>query len=190
MLLTVCTLRTPYHRNISLSALILGVHATLFFMCFTSLWAQRKTRSRHAYAWMSYISLLFILGSITNGIDMRLSQVVFVDYRSYPAGPAAFTATTYTVPINILCTAACMIGGWLQDALLVRLPCFFNVLLTAHLRLVSSHIDIPIPRYCISSVVRHGRSYYHLYRLHWCVFCRFLLWSSANSCTQLCRAFS
>jgi len=96
-----------------------GVHATLFFLCFTQLWAQRKSRPRSSYAWMAYISALFILGSVANGIDMHMGQVIFVDNRTYPGGPGAYASTTFTVPINIICTIACVIGAWLQDALLI-----------------------------------------------------------------------
>ena len=97
-----------------------GIHVALFILCFNCLWEAKKTRPRYAYAWMTYITLLFLLGSLANAIDMRMSQMIFVDNRDFPGGPGAYAVTTYTVPINILCTAACVIGGWLQDALLVR----------------------------------------------------------------------
>ncbi|KAH8101399.1 hypothetical protein BXZ70DRAFT_891770 [Cristinia sonorae] len=96
-----------------------GVHATLFFLCLSQLLAQRKARPRRSYALIAYISLLFILGSLANGIDMRMGQSIFVDNRDYPGGPGAYAPTTFTVPINVICTAACVIGAWLQDALML-----------------------------------------------------------------------
>ncbi|THH30171.1 hypothetical protein EUX98_g4015 [Antrodiella citrinella] len=96
-----------------------GIHVALFFLCFNHLWTQRKRRPRRTYAWLAYISALFILGSVSNGIDMHMGQVIFVDNRNFPGGPGAFASTIFTVPVNIICTAACVIGGWLQDALLI-----------------------------------------------------------------------
>ncbi|TCD68583.1 hypothetical protein EIP91_010372 [Steccherinum ochraceum] len=96
-----------------------GVHATLCFICLSYFWAQRRNRPRQSYAWMMYISMIFILGSIANAMDMRMSQVIFVDNRNFPGGPGAYATTTFTVPVNIVCTAACVIGGWFMDALLI-----------------------------------------------------------------------
>lgn len=55
---------------------------------------------------------------------MYQSQFVFVDNRDFPAGPAAFAILSQTNRLNIVCTAVCIIGGWLQDALLVGLVYF------------------------------------------------------------------
>ncbi|TCD68584.1 hypothetical protein EIP91_010373 [Steccherinum ochraceum] len=93
-----------------------GVHATLFFLCLSYFWSQRKSNPRHTYVWMGYITALFVLGSIANAMDMRMGQVIFVDNRHYPGGPWAFMETTYTVPVNVVC---CVIGGWLMDGLLI-----------------------------------------------------------------------
>ncbi|TCD68585.1 hypothetical protein EIP91_010374 [Steccherinum ochraceum] len=102
-----------------LAYLAYGVHATLFFTCLTYLWPQRRANPRQTYGWITYISILFTLGSIANGVDMHMGQVIFVDNWNYPGGPGAFSRTVFTVPVNILCTGACAVGGWFMDALLI-----------------------------------------------------------------------
>lgn len=114
---------------------------------------------------------------MANGVDMRGSQIIFVDNRNFPGGPAAYTSTTYSEPINLMCTAACVIGGWLQDALLVWLFCSLFLqctlaLLSTHFRSILLRTDIPFPRDCISSVVDHCRSYRHFCCFRRCVLCR------------------
>ncbi|TCD68582.1 hypothetical protein EIP91_010371 [Steccherinum ochraceum] len=96
-----------------------GVHVTLFFICLNMLWSQRKARPRQTYTWIAYIVLLFILGSLANGINMKVNVLMFVNNRDYPGGPTAYDKATFSVPINLICTSACILGAWLQDALLL-----------------------------------------------------------------------
>ena len=97
----------------------IGVHVTLFLLCLNNLWTQRKENPKWAYSWIAYIVILFIFGSMANALDMHIGQSIFVDNRNFPGGPAAYNTATFSAPVNVLCTAACTIGGWFQDALLV-----------------------------------------------------------------------
>ncbi|KAH8101397.1 hypothetical protein BXZ70DRAFT_891760 [Cristinia sonorae] len=96
-----------------------GVHVTMFFLCLSMLWGQRKTRPRQTYVWIAYIVILFILGSLANGINMKVNVLMYVDNRDYPGGPTAYDKDTFSVPINLICTTACILGAWFQDALLL-----------------------------------------------------------------------
>ena len=71
---------------------------------------------------MLYITLLFILGSIGNGIDMFHTQDAFVNNRNYPGGPVQFQIEKF-YPYNTAASAVYTMGSWFTMGFLVRLSC-------------------------------------------------------------------
>lgn len=128
------------------------------------LWSQRKARPRQTYTWIAYIVLLFILGSLANGINMKVNVLMFVNNRDYPGGPTAYDKATFSVPINLICTSACILGAWLQDALLVC-SCSQSNSLGAD-GVVAA---LPILRHPPSNMVDDGGPHLSLHRIYRCV---------------------
>lgn len=96
---------------------------TLFILCFIVWWRGRCATPRTAYIMLSFISIVFILGSIGNATAMRMLQLTYVDDRKYPGGPAAFEALYGSTPVNVAGTAAYALIAWFTDGLLVS--CMF-----------------------------------------------------------------
>jgi len=96
-----------------------GVHATLFFLCLTLLWEERRKKPKATWAWISYITMIFILGSIGNGANMFLNQDAFVNHRSYPGGPGQFEIEQYDLTYNAVDTVVYITGTWFTDGLLI-----------------------------------------------------------------------
>lgn len=64
------------------------------------------------------MTVLFIIGSISAGLNMSMVKIIFLDNRNYPGGPAAFATQILSLP-NLVCAACAVIGSWLADGLLV-----------------------------------------------------------------------
>ena len=97
---------------------ITGVHLTLYFTCLALFWEDRKREDRRTWPWITYMTVLFITGSISTGLNMFMVKLIFLDNRNYPGGPAAFATQVLSLP-NLVCAACAVIGGWLADGLLV-----------------------------------------------------------------------
>ncbi|TCD66342.1 hypothetical protein EIP91_001446 [Steccherinum ochraceum] len=96
-----------------------GVHATLFFLCLTLLWEERKRKPREAWIWIGYISILFTVGSIGNGANMFLNQDAFVNHRNYPGGPGQFEIEQFALTYDAVCNVVYIVGTWFTDGLLL-----------------------------------------------------------------------
>lgn len=95
-----------------------GVHATLYFLCLALFWQERKQKDRRAWPWIAYMTVLFIVGSIINGLNVSFLKADFIDNRDYPGGPSAFTVQNRSLPSRV-CTVITVIGTWFVDGLLV-----------------------------------------------------------------------
>ena len=66
------------------------------------------------------MTVLFIVGSIINGLNMSFLKADFLDNRDYPGGPSVFTMQNRSLSSQV-CTVITVMGTWLVDGLLVRL---------------------------------------------------------------------
>ncbi|KAF8530700.1 hypothetical protein JB92DRAFT_2857329 [Gautieria morchelliformis] len=96
-----------------------GVHATLFFMCLSLLLKLRKKDPKSSWAFIAYITLNFVLGSIGNGANTRFNEMTFVDDRDYPSGPNAFYIQQNSFWVNIFGFGVYIVNMWTQDGLLL-----------------------------------------------------------------------
>ncbi|KAF9447766.1 hypothetical protein P691DRAFT_730862 [Macrolepiota fuliginosa MF-IS2] len=99
-----------------LGAIAYGVHLTLFIWCFHIL--LQKKKSGGDYLLMVYVSLLFIMGNIGNGTNIKVGELTFVDDRNFPGGPGLFFATG-AGPVGLTCNVIYIINTWFQDGLLL-----------------------------------------------------------------------
>ncbi|KZV85732.1 hypothetical protein EXIGLDRAFT_841253 [Exidia glandulosa HHB12029] len=107
-----------YLAGILIGAVAYGVHATLFFLTLTLLWARPRTHWKD-YIWITYTAIVFIVSSLGNGGQFKFTQMIWIDNREYPGGPGAYFAEQSTAFESTLCNAAYIVNGWLQDALIL-----------------------------------------------------------------------
>lgn len=79
---------------------------------------------------MLYVSLLFIMGNVGNGTNIKVGELTFVDNRNFPGGPNEYFATGGG-PVGLTCNVVYIINTWFQDGLLVRIqPSYTHTWLT------------------------------------------------------------
>ncbi|KXN91600.1 hypothetical protein AN958_12718 [Leucoagaricus sp. SymC.cos] len=106
-----------------LGAIAYGVHLTLFIWCMHLLLTKKKTL--RDYGLVLYIFLLFIMGNVGNGTNIKVGEETFVDFRNFPGGPNAYFATGGG-PVGLTCNVVYIINTWFQDGfLLYRFWMFF-----------------------------------------------------------------
>ena len=71
---------------------------------------------------------MLILTTFAMAANQLMGQFMWIEYRNYPGGPFVYYLENSTLWINIFGTAACIVGNYLNDALLV-LSLFSSVLL-------------------------------------------------------------
>ena len=69
---------------------------------------------------MSFLTSLFVVGTIINATAMIFTQDAFVNNRNYPGGPGEFEVEQFALPVSAVSNVAMVIGLWLTDSLLVR----------------------------------------------------------------------
>ncbi|EJD46575.1 hypothetical protein AURDEDRAFT_136854 [Auricularia subglabra TFB-10046 SS5] len=107
-----------YLDGIFIGAVAYGVHATLFFITLKLLWARPRTTWKD-YIWISYIVVLFTISSIGNGTQLKFTQMIYIDNREYPGGPAAYFVDGSTDFMAVFCNSVYILNTWLQDGLLM-----------------------------------------------------------------------
>ena len=66
--------------------------------------------------------------------NQLMGQFMWIEHRNYPGGPFNYYLENSTLWINVFGTATCIVGNYLNDALLVlRVPLFFSVVYFANL---------------------------------------------------------
>ncbi|KZW00984.1 hypothetical protein EXIGLDRAFT_830404 [Exidia glandulosa HHB12029] len=109
----------------TIHALVYGVHATLFFICFIALVKRRRTHPRQSYAYIAYILTHFVFATTAFAAFSYIAQVAFVVRPSFPEGPHDYLMNSlsywslHVVYILYMCTS------WLQDLLLIWRCCMF-----------------------------------------------------------------
>jgi len=96
--------------------------------------ARALFRRADRVAWwsLSYITLMFVLVTISNALDIKYNQMVFIDYRNYvgpdgSSGPVGFLTNYYNAPVEIAGLVLYFMAQWLQDGLLIyRFFTFFG----------------------------------------------------------------
>ena len=80
---------------------------------------NRAQRTRSTVL-LTFVSLLFVMGTLNFACNTRITQLEFIDNRNFPGGPNAWLFTFYSIGVNTTGNAAYVIAYFLADALLVR----------------------------------------------------------------------
>lgn len=68
----------------------------------------------------AYTFVLFSLGTVFMALNIRVSQLGFIDNREYPGGPEAYQQSLFQAgSLAIVPNTVFILSNWLADALLV-----------------------------------------------------------------------
>lgn len=97
-----------------------GVCLTLFVMCVHLLVKQMDHRNMKRQLFLlTYISIIFTLGTLYIGGNTKYTHQMFIEYRNYPGGPDAYERAMFSSPVDELASVAFIAGNWFMDAFLV-----------------------------------------------------------------------
>lgn len=90
--------------------------------------------SKSGFAWRNgivkfyviYGFVMLILTTFAMAANQLMGQFMWIEHRNFPGGPFEYYLDNSTLWINVFGTAACIVGNYLNDALLV-LPSFSSV---------------------------------------------------------------
>ena len=102
-----------HDRYRSVDTLHTGVHLTLFFQCFAIL-VQRKPYGKNNWSMLAYICVLFTLGTVGFGGQLKFNEMMFVQYRDFPGGPLGFQFGMYNIGVGNMGTASYVSDLWTQ----------------------------------------------------------------------------
>ena len=97
----------------SVDILHIGVHLTLFFQCFAIL-VQRKPYGKNNWSMLAYICVLFTLGTVGFGGQVKFNEMMFVQYRDFPGGPLGFNFGMYNTDSSNMATTSYVSDLWAQ----------------------------------------------------------------------------
>ncbi|KAI0693072.1 hypothetical protein BC835DRAFT_1093748 [Cytidiella melzeri] len=111
-----------------LSGVAYGTELPLFMMTFWLLWKRRSgTTLVRKYAYITYLVVIFILGTLFYASNAQFTQLAFIDNRNIEGGPGVYEETMFSVPVDELGNVCAIMSTWLCDALLVwRFYVIFN----------------------------------------------------------------
>lgn len=97
-----------------------GVVFTLFTQCFRALLLDinRANRKQRIF-FLTYIAILFLLGTLFMAACAQMTQLSFVQYRNYPTGPSGYENDEFSIPVDELGNVSFVLTNWFADALLV-----------------------------------------------------------------------
>lgn len=107
-----------------LGSVAYGAQFALFVGCVSLLWKQTTgPERRRNIALMTYVGVMFGLGTIFMVCSAAFTQLVFITDRNYPGGPDAVENDFFAAPVDEGGNVAFVLQCWLADALLV---CIFS----------------------------------------------------------------
>jgi hypothetical protein len=69
---------------------------------------------------------MLFLATFAMAANQLMGLFMWIEHRNFPGGPFSYYIANSTLWINVLGTTACIVGNYLNDALLV-LPLFSSV---------------------------------------------------------------
>ncbi|CAL1697306.1 unnamed protein product [Somion occarium] len=104
------------NASVYIGAIAYGAHIVIFFMCAYYLVQERKKGN---WRWLSFIALLFALGTINVVMNIHFNELAWIDERNYPGGPLAFILEQQSIKTNIAGNAVSAVVPFLADGLLI-----------------------------------------------------------------------
>ena len=91
----------------------------VFHSCYLLVTSKKGWRNGTAKFYISYGFIMLVLTAFALSANMVMGQLMWIEHRDFPGGPFAYYTEHSTLWINILGTAACIAGNYMNDALLV-----------------------------------------------------------------------
>ncbi|KAI0030173.1 hypothetical protein K488DRAFT_54802 [Vararia minispora EC-137] len=105
-----------------------GVALVIAIVTMHALWILRDSQPKFAYILLTYVFVIFSLGTIGNAGNLKWAELAFVENREYPGGPNAyFIHQKSSLVVNQMCSSAYVVVTWMQDGfILYRFLVVFN----------------------------------------------------------------
>ena len=97
-----------------------GIVFTLFCMTFRALTIGLRWSDYKKIAFLAYIMIMFLLGSIFMGACAQMTQLSFVQYRNIPGGPSEYENVEFSIPADEAGNVVFVLTNWFADGLMVR----------------------------------------------------------------------
>jgi hypothetical protein len=101
------------------------------FIYFMTIHYLRVGKKKGNWIWFIFVTVLFGLATTNIALNIRFTQLVYIDNREYPGGPLMFLIQQQAVPINVAGNAESILITFFADALLVISSYIFHVSPTA-----------------------------------------------------------
>ncbi|KAH8109256.1 hypothetical protein DFH11DRAFT_1861577, partial [Phellopilus nigrolimitatus] len=102
-----------------MSFITYGVSFVVYLLTtYALLEARKRSRERLDWTLLIYAFVMFSLGTIFIGMDIRALQLMFIDNRDFPGGPTAYALSNYSSATTVVPNACSIISGWLADGFL------------------------------------------------------------------------
>ncbi|KAH9840967.1 uncharacterized protein C8Q71DRAFT_701436 [Rhodofomes roseus] len=97
-----------------------GVELTLFAMCAITLLQNldRSNLRRQLYL-LTFITVIFGLGTICNFNTNVFPDEAFIEYRNFPGGPGAFLSAMFSDTVGLVNSVSWVVSNWLLDLFLI-----------------------------------------------------------------------
>jgi hypothetical protein len=95
------------------------------YMVFHSTYLLLNSKSRFEWKrrivkfYVIYGFVMLILTTFAMAGNQLMGQLMWIEHRNFPGGPFVYYLENSTLWVNVLGTAACIVGNYLNDALLV-----------------------------------------------------------------------
>ncbi|KAF8806974.1 hypothetical protein BYT27DRAFT_7338921 [Phlegmacium glaucopus] len=121
----------PFERSLyignAFGGILYGLQIYMVFhSCALLLKSESCPRGRKVKFYVIYGFVMLVLTTIALSANMFMGQYMWIEHRDFPGGPFSYYVANSTLWINILGTAACIVGNYMNDALLV-LPSLSSV---------------------------------------------------------------
>lgn len=108
-------------EGLLLQGIVYGIHAVVFVGAMNGLLFSRRARSSALKTWLLalYTFFMFAIGTFMVGANTQVCISMFVDNRSFIAGPSAWIADNFSLTANTFGNIAYVLGLFAADALLL-----------------------------------------------------------------------
>lgn len=110
--------------------MLLCVCYGIFFLLTVQAWIALMQRPRNGgkiadnrLALLFYVTITFVLGTISFGVNAKYTEMIWIDLRDAPGGPLALIENYMTYRINFLALTTGHVQEWFMQALLLH-RCF------------------------------------------------------------------
>ncbi|KAG2753469.1 hypothetical protein P692DRAFT_20722222 [Suillus brevipes Sb2] len=101
-----------------------GIYSLLTIQAWMALMQPHRRRNRgkteHRLALLFYVFITFVLASISTALNIKYTQMIWIDDRNAPGGPVALIKNYMSLRMNFIALASGHISEWFMQGLLVH----------------------------------------------------------------------